>query len=153
MYRLLLLDDEPNVLAALKRELHFPDLYEIEVFTSPVPALERADEAEFAVAIVDYRLKEVDGIQFLEALRDVQPATTRILCSGLRDQRVLLDAINRAHAFSFIAKPWDKEELNRTVLAGLQEYASVKKAEDMKRQLKEQEAVMNWQWRYIKGKI
>lgn len=130
-YRVMLVDDEPEVLKALARQLTHRDtrqLYQVlryragleagivvEKFTSPRLALQRAAEAEFDVAITDYRMSEMDGVAFLQALKRVQPGTARMILSGQADMRVLVEAINKAEACCFIGKPWHDYELKTCI--------------------------------------
>ena len=68
-YRVLLVDDEQNVLNALRRELTTPPLgrhhYDVETFTSATEALERAKEQPFDLVISDYLMPAMDGLKLL----------------------------------------------------------------------------------------
>ena len=78
MPRLMLVDDEVNILSSLRRALiampegTFPSPLSIETFASPVQALARAHEMAFDLVISDYRMPEMDGVAFLEKLREIQ---------------------------------------------------------------------------------
>ncbi|HZW24076.1 MAG TPA: response regulator [Gallionella sp.] len=117
-YRILLLDDDDFILAALRRELMNQPYVgheglEIEAFDSPAAALARAREPEgyFDVAIADNRMPEMSGIDFLKAFRKIQPDAARIVLSGHADMQDMMRAINEAHIDFFIAKPWHEFEL------------------------------------------
>jgi response regulator RpfG family c-di-GMP phosphodiesterase len=56
-------------------------------------------------------MPRMNGVTLLRRLRDIQPETMRMIVSGAADQTVLIDAINKAHIYRFIAKPWDDDEL------------------------------------------
>lgn len=120
--RLLLVDDEPNILSALQR-VFAPDGYAIETFTDPTAALARAKEAGFDVVISDYRMPEVDGVSFLTLFRTLQPDAARLILSGFTDMEALLGAINDAWIFRFISKPWHDAELRATVAQALAQRA------------------------------
>lgn len=109
MYRILLVDDEQNVLNALQHELG--GKYEIETFTSPLAALQRSREVKFDLVISDYLMPELKGTQFLRQFGEIQPGAERMILSGQADIDDLLGAINETHIYRFIAKPWDKSEL------------------------------------------
>lgn len=109
MQRLLLIDDEPSVLSALRRELK--ESFEIEAFDSPAAALERSREMRFDLVVVDYRMPFMNGLEFLKQFGKLQPDTSRILLSGEDDINALIRTINETHAYRFIAKPWNKDEL------------------------------------------
>lgn len=111
MYRILLVDDEEGVLNALRRQLSarptigHGDL-EIETFTSPVAALERAAETGFDLVIADYLMPEMDGVEFLKAFMGMQPLAGRIILSGHADMEALVVAANEARIHRFVIKPW-----------------------------------------------
>ena len=83
MYRILLVDDEQNVLNALKRELK--EVYEIETFTNPAEALRRCGEVNFDLVISDYQMPEMNGIEFLKQFGKLQPDASRLILSGQAD--------------------------------------------------------------------
>lgn len=109
MYRILLVDDEQNVLNALRRELE--DEYEIEAFSKPAEALLRCHETPFDLVVADYQMPEINGIDFLAQFGKLQPDATRIILSGHADTSVLINAINQTHIYRFIDKPWGQAEL------------------------------------------
>lgn len=109
MKRILLVDDEQNVLNALQRELrgHF----EVEAFDNPLSALERSREVQFDLVISDYKMPDMNGLEFLKAFELIQPDTARMVLSGQADIDALIRAINETHIYRFIAKPWEKSNL------------------------------------------
>ena len=114
--RLMLVDDEPNVLKALERQLRAVDrgaepAYRIEICTDPAAALERAAEETFDLVMSDYRMPQMDGVAFLRRWRRLQPDTARLILSGQTDLAGLLGAINSAGVMRFLCKPWDYAEL------------------------------------------
>jgi DNA-binding NtrC family response regulator len=114
MRRIMLVDDESNVLTALRRELSVRREgmnFTVEPFTSPQRALQRAGEAEFDLVIADYSMPEMDGVSFLETLHQVQPDAGRILMSGMVDMEGLARAVNRTHIYRFVPKPWTEVAL------------------------------------------
>ncbi|RJG01044.1 response regulator [Noviherbaspirillum sedimenti] len=125
-YRIMLVDDEANILQALRRVLHgMPEneieghSLEIQLFTSPVEALQRADYMPFDLVMTDYRMPEMNGVEFLVRLRQVQPTAMRLILSAYADRDGLVGAINEAQIFRFIAKPWNDYELRATVAQAL----------------------------------
>jgi two-component system, probable response regulator PhcQ len=122
MYRILLVDDEKNVLNALKRELE--PYYTIEAFSQPEEALQRCRETNFDLVMADYQMPNINGLQFLKEFGKLQPDAARIILSGHADTSVLLDAINETHIYRFIDKPWDTEQL-ASILAQALIYSDV----------------------------
>lgn len=123
MYRILLVDDEPNILSALRRSLASIDVTrldgeapKLQAFTSPEAALEHCEEHEFDLIMTDYRMPTMDGVQFLTRLMDIQPSTPRVIISGYADRDAIIAAINEAQLTRFIQKPWDDNELREAVI-------------------------------------
>lgn len=117
MNRILLVDDEQNVLNALRRELQ--DEYEIEAFASPKDALTRCHDAAFDLVIADYLMPDMNGVQFLKQFGEIQPDAARLIMSGHADIQGLLGAINETHIYHFIAKPWEEAELKSAIARAL----------------------------------
>ncbi len=116
MYRILLVDDEANVLSALRRILNLHGLpgrgaVSTEGFTDPAEALRRVGEQAFDLVISDYRMPGMNGVEFLKAVREIQPFASRLVLSGYADLDGLVGAINEAQIHRFIAKPWHDSEL------------------------------------------
>lgn len=119
MYRIMVVDDEDYILKALYRILAAQKDWEIETYEDPAAALRRARTTVFDAAITDFRMPGMDGIELLQALRELQPDTVRILLTGVIDIDTLMSAINQAGAFRFIPKPWDDEPLLQSIREGL----------------------------------
>ncbi len=123
MHRLLIVDDEENILRALRRTLSVNDgsahQFDVEIFSSPAAALRRADEVKFDLVLSDYRMPEMDGVQFLRRFREIQPDAARLILSGYADLDGMIGAINDAQIFRFIPKPWRDEELRSALLQAL----------------------------------
>lgn len=137
MCRLMLVDDEPHVLTALRRNLMralADEAVEIETFDDPRRALARAAEADFALVMSDYRMPPMDGVTFLKQFRISQPHAIRLVLSATSDVDTLLGAINEAEIFRYVLKPWDDVELGIAVRSALTLYAE----QEAERQLAEE---------------
>jgi len=124
MYRVLLVDDEPNILSALRRCLAMIDVRQLdgealqfEIFTSPEAAIQRSDEQDFDLVISDYRMPSMNGVEFLARLMEIQPAAPRVIISGYADRNAIIAAINEVHLTRFIEKPWNDQELRHAVVS------------------------------------
>ncbi len=122
--RLMIVDNEPLILSALQRSLHWKQgqayaHWTIETFRSPLAGLERARQQEFNLVISDFRMPEMDGITFLSEFRTLQPNAVRLILSGHADLEALVKAINDAEIYRFIAKPWIDYELKTTLAHAL----------------------------------
>jgi DNA-binding NtrC family response regulator len=118
-HSVLVLDDEQNILNAIRRELSTPPLgryrYSVEGFTDPQAALARAQEKEFEVVLTDFRMPAMDGLEFLKALHPILPDCARIVLSGQTDLDDLVKMINQTHIYRFIPKPWSSYFLKSTI--------------------------------------
>ncbi|WP_035056502.1 response regulator [Andreprevotia chitinilytica] len=126
MTRILLVDDEPNILSSLKRTLNTRDEfdgtspgYEIHTFNEPRAALVASESQQFDLVISDYRMPDMDGVAFLTDFRYLQPDCIRIILSGQADLTALLRAINDVEIYRFLSKPWNDFELRSTVSGAL----------------------------------
>lgn len=128
MSTILLVDDDPNMLRALERALRQllpPAQLRIEAYADPQTALERACLSEFDLVISDYRMPHMNGSAMLRALQTLAPDTVRIMLSASTDFSTAMSAINDAHVFRFISKPWQPEELAAAVREALQQRAAL----------------------------
>jgi diguanylate cyclase (GGDEF)-like protein/PAS domain S-box-containing protein len=107
---LMLVDDEPNILNALKRLLR-REGYQIHTAGSASEALELLAAHPVQVIVSDHRMPGMSGVEFLSRARDLYPNTRRIILSGYSDINTLTDAINRGAVWKFISKPWEDENL------------------------------------------
>ena len=118
---ILIVDDEPFVLSALKETLE-REQYHVVAISSPLKALAILAERDFAVIISDQRMPEMMGLDFLIESKRLRPHTSRILITAVLSLPTLVDSINKGEIFRFIAKPWLREELTATVRNAVQRY-------------------------------
>jgi len=115
MYRILMVDDEENIVNALQRSLRKVADWEIEIFTSGADAIRRSEVSTFDLFVSDFRMPEMNGVEFLSQAKKLQPNAVRIILSGYTDLEALMGAINEAEIFRFINKPWNDNELILTI--------------------------------------
>lgn len=115
--KILLVDDEPNVLRALTRLLKN---YQVVTFTSGEEALLAAQEKAFDLVISDFRMPGLDGVEFLTFFKTLQPDAIRMVLTGYADLKGIQHAINDAEVFRFINKPWNNIEILNAVTRGLE---------------------------------
>lgn len=118
---LLFLDDEPNILKALRR-IFFEDEYIIETFENGEDALDFLEMNDVELIISDQRMPEMTGTEFLAKARELKPDVIRIILTGYADLDAAVDAINDGQIYKFIFKPWNDEELRSTVHRALEFY-------------------------------
>lgn len=125
MKRLLLVDDEINLLHALKRLLNRAlsgRELTVEIFDDPEAALQRASQVVFDVVVSDYRMPVMDGVTFLRCFRGMQPDTPRLILSAATDFEALVTAINEVGIYRYVSKPWNDEDFVATIEAACREY-------------------------------
>ncbi len=120
--RILCVDDEPNILTALRR-LFRPLGYEVLIAESGEAGLKVLESAEVDIVVSDMRMPGMDGTQFLECVRIRWPDTVRLLLTGYADIRSILGAINRGEIYRYITKPWDDNDIVLVVRHALERKA------------------------------
>ncbi len=111
---LLIVDDEPTVLSALRMVLERAN-YHVVSTTSPQKALHILEEQKFSVIVSDQRMPELTGLEFLQRARQIQPNASRVLITAAVSLPTLVEAINQGEIYRFVAKPWLREELLVTI--------------------------------------
>lgn len=116
--RLLLVDDEPNILAALRRLLR-QDGYQIVADTDARAALRRLETEDFDVIVSDQRMPDITGVEFLRRAKTLRPHSMRIVLSGYTDLDSVTSAINEGAIYKFLTKPWDDDLLRHHIAAAM----------------------------------
>jgi CheY-like chemotaxis protein len=111
---LLLVDDEPSILSALKRLLR-REGYHILCAESAAQGLELLATHMVQVIISDQRMPVMTGTEFLGKVKDLYPDTVRLVLSGYSELNTLTEAINKGAIYRYLSKPWDDEKLKQEV--------------------------------------
>ncbi len=111
---LLLVDDEPNILNALRRLLRHEN-YEVLSAESPAIAFELLASHRVHVVISDQRMPDMSGTEFLTRVKQMYPDTVRIVLSGYADLQSVTDAINHGAIYRYLVKPWDDAALRAQI--------------------------------------
>ena len=111
---LLILDDEIEILHSLKRLLRNED-YNLYHVSKGSEALKIIQKEVIGVVISDFKMTEMDGIRFLNIVKEKYPDIVRIILSGYIDLEIILDAINSGEIYRFVTKPWDNENLKEVI--------------------------------------
>jgi type II secretory ATPase GspE/PulE/Tfp pilus assembly ATPase PilB-like protein/DNA-binding response OmpR family regulator len=120
-YRLLLVDDEPNVLKALQRVFHREN-YQVLMAASGDEALRICAEQPVQVVISDYMMPMMNGAELLKRIKAIYPGTIRIMLTGHADTGAVMGAVNEGAVYKFILKPWNDDDLRVTVALALEQY-------------------------------
>jgi YesN/AraC family two-component response regulator len=111
---LLLVDDEENILASLRRLLR-RDGYRILTASGGEQGLEVIAKNDVDVIVSDQRMPNMTGTEFLRKVKDLSPETVRIVLSGYTELQSITDAINEGAIYKFLTKPWDDEQLRANI--------------------------------------
>lgn len=114
--KILIVDDEPNILRSFSRILKG---YDLTTAGSGEEALTFAERIAFDLVIADYRMPGMDGIRFLSQFMLMQPDAVRIMVTGFADLETIQHAINDIGVFRFINKPWNNLDIINAVERGL----------------------------------
>lgn len=119
---ILCVDDEPNVLQALKR-LFLDENYAILTASSGQEGIETLEKEPVQIVISDYRMPNMSGVEFLRMVYERWPDTVRIVLSGYADASTIVAAINEGRIYKFIPKPWNDDDLLVTVKNAVERYS------------------------------
>jgi len=119
--KILFVDDDANLLAALSRRLR--RMYELEVAVGPDLGLEIIDHhGPFAVVVADMRMPGMNGIEFLAEVKARHADTVRMMLTGNADMQTAIDAVNEGNIFRFLTKPCPQETIVKALESGLEQY-------------------------------
>ncbi|MEM9159703.1 MAG: response regulator [Verrucomicrobiota bacterium] len=127
---ILCVDDEPEVLEAVERDLsELEDDFPLEIASSAIEAkkvLERVSSRgdEVGVIFCDHVMPEVTGVEFLTWMRKSEEwnATKKALLTGQAGLEATVDAVNNAGLDRYVSKPWVRESLVGTARSLLTDY-------------------------------
>ncbi|MFZ4529593.1 MAG: HD domain-containing phosphohydrolase [Undibacterium curvum] len=122
VYRILCVDDEPNILSSLRR-LFRGKGYQVLIANGGQEGLATLETETVDLVISDMRMPVMDGAVFLEHVRARWPDTIRLLLTGYADIQSIIDAINRGEIYRYITKPWDDNDIVLIVRQALERKA------------------------------
>jgi response regulator RpfG family c-di-GMP phosphodiesterase len=115
---LLFVDDEPSILSSLRR-LFRSEGHRILTAESGAAGLEILSAEPVNVIVSDMRMPQMDGAEFLNRSRALQPDAMRILLTGYAELAATIAAINQGEIFRYVAKPWVDQDIKLTVREAL----------------------------------
>lgn len=120
--KILFVDDERSVLRALQR-IFLEDDYEILTVESGAEGLSVLESvAAIQVVVSDYRMPQMNGVEFLKQVHARWPDTIRIVLSGYADTAAVVAAVNEGQIYRFVGKPWNDSELKVTLDNAIETY-------------------------------
>jgi DNA-binding NtrC family response regulator len=119
--KILLVDDETNVLSALKRAL-FEEQLEIVTSAGAEEALDIMKSQHFKLVVSDERMVGMQGSEFLALVRENYPDTIRIMLTGHATLDAAMKAVNEGEIYRFFSKPWNDHDLIFAIRSAIEKY-------------------------------
>jgi len=123
LYSLLIIDDETDILKALRRQ--FRHQYNIHIANSANEGYEIMTQTPIHVIISDQRMPGMSGVEFFDRTKNEFPDAIRLLLTGYADIQSVIAAINEGNVFRYITKPWDPAELDTIVREAFTKYTMI----------------------------
>ncbi|MBF0561194.1 MAG: response regulator [Alphaproteobacteria bacterium] len=117
--RLLLVDDEIDILDSLRRLFHRD--YEVVAAGGGRAAFDVLGNVRIDLIICDQRMPDITGDQVLAAARECQPEAVRILLTGYSDMETLVKCVNEAGLYRYVTKPWEPTAFRQMVAKALED--------------------------------
>lgn len=111
--RILVLDDEPIVCKRLQPALEKLG-FAVDTFTQSVEAMRQVQQSAYDIVITDLKMKEIDGMRFLEEVKKQRPQTEVIVITGFATMETAKQSFQKG-VFDFIAKPFKLSEIQDVV--------------------------------------
>ncbi len=117
----LCVDDEGNILRALKRLLR-KENYQFLTATSGSEGLKVLKDNDVHLVISDQRMPEMSGAEFLGMVKEKYPEAIRVCLTGYTDVDSITESINQGHIYKFFLKPWNDQSLKLEIRQALDQY-------------------------------
>lgn len=114
----LVLDDDASVTRIIQKVLSKKG-YTVVVENHPLVARDLLEHVQFSMIICDFKMPDMNGVDFLLYAGKVQPHALRVMLSGQADLNVLKEAVNYVGVYRFLTKPWERNELLQVASDGL----------------------------------
>lgn len=118
--KVLIVDDEPEILSALKRALRNKD-FDIYTANNGVEALQLLAKQPVDIIVSDLSMPEMTGVELFAEAAKLYPETIRIMLTAYTELDLILESINSGRVWGYLQKPWDNTEivilLNRALKA------------------------------------
>jgi DNA-binding NtrC family response regulator len=116
----VIVDDEDMVITSVRAYLQLETDFDIHGFTDPEEAVRFMEANIFDIAVSDYLMPKLNGIQFLSKAKQLRPEASRVLLTGHADKQSAIVAINEVGLYQYLEKPWDNAQLLLVVQNGVE---------------------------------
>jgi DNA-binding NtrC family response regulator len=108
------------VITSVRAYLQLETEFEIHGFTEPEPAVKHMESHLVDIAVSDYLMPRMSGIQFLTRAKQIQPEASRVLLTGHADKQSAIQAINEVGLYQYVEKPWENAQLLLIIQNGIE---------------------------------
>jgi DNA-binding NtrC family response regulator len=112
--RILIVDDEKDMLVLLKRIITEKTKYIVETEYDPLKVAELLKKQQFDIIITDLKMPKMDGIAILDMAKNIQPSAVVVIMTAYATIETAIEAIRKG-AFDYISKPFRKERILMTI--------------------------------------
>jgi DNA-binding NtrC family response regulator len=126
----VVVDDEEMVLTSISSFLSLETEYTVKTFLSAKEALAFVKSKHVDLVVSDYLMPEMDGLTFLNHVKQIRPEVPRIILTGYADKENAIKAINDVGLFQYIEKPWDNDDLLIILRNGLERNSLMRKLQE-----------------------
>ncbi|MBI5407836.1 MAG: response regulator [Nitrospirae bacterium] len=133
--KLLIVDDEPDMLKLLSMIIREKTSYESVTTNNPLEAVELARQGGFDLVIADLKMPGLDGVELLDAIKSMDEDIPVIIITAYGNVESALETMQKG-AFDFITKPFKKEQILFTIDKALKLVKLKKENEALKEKLK-----------------
>ena len=136
-YRLLLVDDEPNILASLRRVFQREN-YELLFAQNGAEALRIMEKKPVELIMTDFMMPGMNGSELLREVRERWPNTIRIMLTGHANTDAVMGSIKEGAVYRFILKPWNDDDIRLTIALALEQYELIQRTRTLEQQTQKQ---------------
>ena len=111
--RILIVDDDETIRITMKAILE-DEGYTVDLAASGKEAVQKTNETDYNVALLDIRLPDIEGVELLKLMKETVPRTRKIMVTGYPSIQNAISAVNK-NADAYLLKPVDVEKLLDTV--------------------------------------
>lgn len=128
--RILVVDDDDTIRTTMKAILQ-DEGYTVDLASSAKEAIQKSQQNNYNVALLDIRLPDMEGVELLKRLKDGVPRTRKIMVTGYPSLQNAISALNK-NADAYLLKPVDVEKLLNTVKQQLEAQENERKFSEQK---------------------
>jgi DNA-binding NtrC family response regulator len=117
---IVIVDDEEMVITSVRAYLELETEFDVHGFTEPEQAVKHMENSLVDIAVSDYLMPRMSGIQFLTRAKQIQPEASRVLLTGHADKQSAIQAINDVGLYQYVEKPWENAQLLLIIQNGVE---------------------------------